>query len=244
MNEQGKSEIEPNCAIEGTLHLEISASLDMGSTELIEEYTGRLIFNRHGGERYLVGKCKYWVARLNEMLEQDIDPSLELDDYNETAIGCELLGEERSWSDAVCKTCPNAVFGDMAILDLLIVNPPFRGKNVGLHWFTMLTRIFGGVGLFVLKPWPLQYSAKYAAWPEVARTKGAKRADTRKLMAYYEKAGFKRVPGTQTMVLDPTVFNPVNLCEDDDGGVTFQVAPEEAEKYRLAFAEKSAVEDL
>lgn len=219
--------------IKGTLYLEVSARLCMDPTELMEKYTGRLILSADGGD-YLVGKTRWWVIRVNEMVDRGIDPMGMLDGEDaDTADFCELfLEDEMEWPKAVCKVCPEAMFGDLAILDRLIVNPPFCGRRVGLYCMEMTMRITGGMSLFALKPYPLQYCPSYAGNPAVARQQRNLAADRRKLIAYYGQTGFRKVPGTSFMVLDPGALNPVVKWEDGEGDVRFERA-EAMEEFRL-----------
>ena len=226
-----------NPTMDGTLYLEVSARLSMDPTELMEKYTGRLLWFAEGGD-YVVGQTRWWVIRVNEMIDRRLSPCLMLDGEDaDTAAFCELfLEDDWEWPKAIRQVCPEPMFGDLAILDRLIVNPPFRGKKVGLHCMEMTMRITGGMGLFALYPMPLQHHPQYAK--EVAMKKTTKRADLRKLIAYYEQAGFRQVPGSKFMVLDPRMLNPAIEWEDSGGDVTFERTTA-MEQYRL----KSNVED-
>jgi hypothetical protein len=218
--------------MEGTLYLEMSSRLCMDPTELMEKHTGRLIWSADDGD-YVLGKTRWWVIRVNEMIDKELSPCHMLDGEDaDTAAFCELfLEDEMEWPREVRRVCPEAIFGDLAILDRLIVNPPFRGKKVGLHCMEMTMRITGGMGLFALYPMPLQHHPHYAK--EVAMRKTTKRSDLKKLIAYYEQAGFRKVPRSKFMVLDPRTLNPIIQWDDGEGDIAFE-RTEAMEAFRLA----------
>ena len=222
---------EASAVLEGMLYLEVSARLYVDPTELMEKYTGRLILET-GDEDYLVGKTQWWIVRVNEMLCKGQDLFMMMDGEDEaTSEIVRLLGEDfQDWSQGVYKLFPDIMFGDVTVLDRVVVNPPFRGKNIGLHGIEMIMRITGGMELFVLKPFPLQHSHRFVGNPTVAKEKSSLEADRGKLITYYQKSGFKRVPGTDLLALDPRVITPnprwegrpgeVNFCTNGgDGGV-------------------------
>jgi hypothetical protein len=219
--------------VQGTLYLEVSARLCMDPRELVEKYHGRLVMSAGSGD-CVAGKTQYWVVRVQDMLERGIDPVAAMDwEDNDTAAFCRLFADSREdWSKAVYSAHPDAMFGDLAILDRLIVNPPFRGKKIGLHCIEMMRRIIGGMGLFVLNPVPLQHNAGYANDPSVAREAKDKVADRRKLMAYYEVAGFRKVPGTELMALDPRTLKRAIPWMDEEGDIRLP-STEAMELYRV-----------
>jgi len=219
--------------IKGTLYLEVLARLCMDPTELMETYIGRLVWNVRDGE-YVVGMTRWWVIRINEMADRRMNLFMMLDgeDADTADFGELVLEEGWEWPEAVLRVCPDALFGDLAILDRLVVYAPFRGKRVGLHCIEMTMRITGGMGLFALKPFPLQYSPCYEGRTDLAHEKSNLGADRKKLFSYYAQAGFKRVPRSKFMVFDPRETPPHMKWEDGEGDVAFE-RTEEMEQYRL-----------
>jgi hypothetical protein len=220
--------------IEGTLYLELAARFAMEPAERMISCKGRITLDTEDGV-YRVGWVKYYVVRVFDMLAGRSNPVLELDgESGDTADYCEFFNEELDgWSKEVLEVWPYAQFGDMVILDRLVICPPFRGAEIGLLCLGTLTRVISGARLFVMRPMPLQYISEYAEDPDVARAKGRKAADVRKLMAYYATAGFREIPRTGRMAFDPAMTGPMDTRGDSWADVTLKRRPE-MEKYRIA----------
>lgn len=230
MNEQ---KVEPGARVRGTLYLELSGRLCMDPTEVMETYTGRLIWTG-GGRDYVVGKTRWWVIRVNEMINRQMDPFMAVDgeDADTAEFGELFLEDDWEWPEPVRRVCPEALFGDVAILDRLVVYAPFRGRDVGLHCIEMTMRITGGMGLFALKPFPLQHCPCYSGRGDLAHGKSSLAADRNKLFTYYARAGFKKVRGSKFMVLDPRVEMPDIKWADGEGDIVFDWS-EAMEQHRL-----------
>jgi len=109
-----------------------------------------------------------------------------------------------------------AAYGDdyqwnpnLLILDRLIVYPKYRGHGVGLLALrALIHRLRVGVGLIAMKPYPLQYEAKFLCESNADERKRMELANfqlpqpkaTAKLRKYYGRLGFKMVPRTEYMV--------------------------------------------
>ena len=93
-------------------------------------------------------------------------------------------------------------------------------------------QIIGGVTLFVMRPMPLQYVPAYAMIPEVAKASGDQAADVRKLVDYYKRVGFREIPGSGQMVLDPTMINPFDQRQDLHASLKIKRTPALVD-YRL-----------
>jgi GNAT superfamily N-acetyltransferase len=226
--------------IEGTLYLELAARFAMEPAEQMIAYEGQIVMDTDE-DSYRVGWVKYYEVRVFAMLAGGSNPVWELDgESGDTADYCEFFnGDLDGWSAEVLGVWPNAEFGDMMILDRLVVYPPFRGAEIGLLCLGTLTRLIGGARLFVMRPMPLQYVGAYAKDRDVAKAARHKAADVRKLMSYYTKAGFREIPRTGLMALDPTMIGPMDKRGDSWASVTLKRTAA-MEKYRLAAAEESA----
>ena len=209
--------------IEGTLYLELAARFAMEPAERMIAYEGRIVMDTDGGA-YRVGWVKFYVVRVFDMLAGGSNPVWELDgESGDTADYCEFFNADLDgWSAEVLGVWPDAEFGEMVILDRLVVCPPFRGAEIGLLCLGTLTRVIGGARLFVMRPMPLQYVGTYAKDRDVAKAARHKAADVRKLMAYYTKAGFREIPGTGRMALDPTMTGPMDKRDDSWASVTLK----------------------
>jgi len=98
---------------------------------------------------------------------------------------------------------------NLLILDRLIVYPEHRGHGVGLLALrALIQRLRIGVGLIAMKPYPLQYEAKFLDESDADERKRLGLDDfklpqpkaTAKLKKYYGRLGFKAVPRTEYMV--------------------------------------------
>jgi GNAT superfamily N-acetyltransferase len=225
--------------VEGTLYLEISARFAMEPAERMIAYDGRIVLDTEEGA-YRVGWVKYYVVRVFDMLGSGSNPAWELDgESGDTADYYEFFNEGLDgWSDEVLGVWPEAEFGELVILDRLVVYPPFRGNEIGLLCLGTLTRLVGEARLFVMRPMPLQYIEAYAKDGDVAKAAGHKAADLRKLMVYYAEAGFREVPGTGRMALDPTMIGPMDKRGDSWAEVTLKRTAA-MERYRLVGQEES-----
>lgn len=101
---------------------------------------------------------------------------------------------------------------NLLIIDRLVISPQYRGKGLGLHTLAGLVREFSrGCGLVAMKPFPLQYEGGNSADDgsdeframRLDLFRGSLEEARRKLVKYYSRAGFARVPRTDFMVLDP-----------------------------------------
>ena len=234
MNAENK---ELGAVAEGTLYLEISARFAMEPAERMIAYKGRIVLDTEAGA-YQVGWVKYYVVRVFEMLDSGSNPRWELDgESGDTADYCEFFNEELDdWSKEVLRVWPEAEFGDLVVLDRLVVYPPFRGAEIGLLCLGTLTRLVSGARLFAMRPMPLQYIKAYAKDRDVAKPRGHKAADVQKLMVYYTRAGFREVRKTGLMALDPTMIGPMHKRGDSWADVTLSRTTA-MEEYRLAGTE-------
>jgi hypothetical protein len=109
-------------------------------------------------------------------------------------------------------------FADILSLDLLVldraeIEPPHRKHGLGLLAISRTIDVFGAnCALVAMKPFPLQF-AQYldSGWraPEGVQDPTAEfRIARQKLCRYWERAGFKRVSGTQFWALCPGVGRP------------------------------------
>lgn len=219
--------------LDGDVYLRLAARMALDPSECIIAHTGRLIWEADDGE-YLAGRLKYYLVRVGAMLGRGVDPVWELDGVSaDTAEYVELFNENRDgWSEAVERVWPETTFGDMVIFDRLIVCPPFRGQELGLKCLHLLMQIIGGVTLFVMRPMPLQYVPAYAMIPEVAKASGDQAADVRKLVDYYKRVGFREIPGSGQMILDPTMINAFDQRQDLHASLKIKRTPALAD-YRL-----------
>lgn len=103
---------------------------------------------------------------------------------------------------------------NLLLLDRLVIYPEFRGKGLGLHAIrALIQRLRQGVGLVALKPFPLQFEVK-ASESTGYRKKGLhlfslpEAEARRKLVEHYAKLGFREVPDTEFMVLNPEAKLP------------------------------------
>ena len=128
--------------IEGTLFFELAARFAMEPAERMIAYQGRITMDTEEGS-YRVGWLQYYTVRVFDILAGGANPVWELDgESGDTADCCEFFnGDLDGWSAEVLGVWPDAQFGDMVILDRLVVYPPFRGAEIGLLCLGTLTRL-------------------------------------------------------------------------------------------------------
>lgn len=222
--------------VDGALHLELKLDHPLDPTEVIEEYEGKLVLRSAEGS-YSVGEVRYYIARMEHMADQGISAFDALDDLCQDT--CDFLPlitdreEDKPWSRVVYGACPEAGFGDLLVLSHLLVNPPFRGKRLGLHCVELVLRIAArGVSLVALRTEPSEYNMP----PAMAEMNARERTEIRgRLISYFEKVGFKLLWGDEFMVLDPQETDSQGRIvewEGDRGQACFKWA-EEMEKYRI-----------
>lgn len=95
------------------------------------------------------------------------------------------------------------------IIDRLEILPAYRGRKYGLQAMRAMTRCLGtGCRFVALKPFPLQFEAgrkrnhEWLQSMEMAAFEQKERPATSKLIQYYGRLGFRRVPRTPLMILD------------------------------------------
>jgi hypothetical protein len=225
--------------VRGAVHLELSVDKPLDPGELIEEYNGQLVL--HGGRgSYTVGEGHYYVVRVNEMMDQGISPFMEMEALcQDTCDFCPLLTETEGadrWTRVVYGAFPEVEFGELLLLNRVVVNPPFRGKKLGLHFVELVLRITGGMRLVALRPDPVWTEAGCDKEPAGAGSDWEKRKARGKLMGYFSRLGFKVLWGDDFMVLDPREMRSAKAGADwkDKGGQASFRWTEEVEKYRLA----------
>lgn len=111
---------------------------------------------------------------------------------------------------------------NVLIIERLILQPQFRGQDLGLAAMRgLILCARGGAGLVLIKPFPLQFEGGYDPKAEEFVRQGYAslpkdhRLSTAKLCRHYARLGFKRVPKTPFMVRDaqlklPTVSELLN----------------------------------
>jgi hypothetical protein len=126
------------------------------------------------------------------------------------------------FSNAVEIISEGAIDGfNLLILDRVEILPEFRGKLAGLKVLRhMMVRFSAGAGLIALKAFPLQFECEPSAESEKAwRTKldltgfeHDEELSKDKLQSYYERLGFKKLPGSAFMIF-PTGWQIPSLDE-------------------------------
>jgi hypothetical protein len=212
--------------MDGTLLLEITTEFPMEPASCVISYVGKISLSTGEGT-YDVGSVSYHHVLMFDMLASGADPFFELDGLSEeTSDFCEFIDDDRNgWSQKVLTALPYAEFGDLVVIGQLVVYPPFRGLDIGLLCLGTLVRLIKGAALFALRPKPLQYTDILRGDPRLAKKAGNKRVHVRKLMAYYARGGFKEIPGTGRMALDPSVKGPMDERGDSWAHVTLTWSP-------------------
>lgn len=184
----------------------------------IHRYKGKIIDCDNNEERK-AGKFSARVIDVRGAMFDGCD-IFDVFDSEGGAMSCYENLYESDTEDFNEKTRDVAFGGDypwnpnILILDYLLVRPEFRGKGLGLHTIrALIQRLRQGVGLVALKPFPLQFEIGAVESPEY-RKKGlhlfrlAEEQARRKLLEHYALLGFREVPDTGYMVLNPETKLP------------------------------------
>jgi len=184
----------------------------------IHQYKGKIIDCDDNEERK-AGKFSARVIDVRGSMFDGYD-IFDVFDSDSGAMSCYENLYESDTEDFNEKTRLVAFGGDypwnpnILILERLVIAPEFRGKGLGLQAIrALIRRLRQGVGLVALKPFPLQFEAG-ASESKGYRAKGLhlfKLRETearKKLVEYYARLGFREVPDTEFMVLNPEAKLP------------------------------------
>jgi len=145
-----------------------------------------------------VGRAELFSARVQDGLEAG-QPLFSLCDYAQATYDC---GEAifdfnlEEFRPKICRLFNNIPPTlNFLLIHRMEIEPEYRGKGVGLVVLLKVIKKWGrGCALAVIKPFPLQYEDTEGREKELRR-------DRRKLINYYSKLGFVRIPGTEFYAL-------------------------------------------
>jgi len=117
------------------------------------------------------------------------------------------------YRERIRRQFPDILPLDLLILDRAEIEPAFRKRGLGLLAISRAIDLFGeNCGLVAMKPFPLQFGGyRDSGWraPEGVPDPVAEfRIARQKLRRYWERAGFKRVDGTEYWALCPGAGRP------------------------------------
>ena len=199
---------------------------DIEPSRFIHQLNGRVQIFFLGGTRKLdVGTFSVLVVDLETAINEGEEPFHVFDSDSKTAPYYGPLYLQRSWSGADFRaSVTRAVCGDeslwrpnLLILERLAVYPEHRGQGVGLLAIRgLIERFRMGIGLIVMKPFPLQFESEPTSPKDVETRRrlgldgfrmGYKPA-LAKLRSYYATLGFRCIPRTSLMGLAPENYIP------------------------------------
>ncbi len=199
-----------DCAF--TIEFTSSTSVENEVENFLTEIEGRIICHSEN-EVAPVGTLRAFYADLEGAIDHGEHPYDVLDVEHATELYYSALYDARSGG---FKESVRNLFGDevfyinLLILDRLEILPEYRGKSLGLACLYRCVQQYGhGCGLAALKPFPLQFEAIYKPdeWRQrlLLQAFGTdQKACARKLVKYYQRLGFVKVPRTEVMALDPS----------------------------------------
>ncbi len=180
------------------------------------EWQGDVLIQDEAGDETVIGHfCATYFDVDGAVTEADSVFDL-FDAHAATAEYLVLYDDEQiRFTDAVFKVASGLgtlFYKNLLALDRLIIEPEYRGKGRGLVALRGLIHLLrAGAGLIVMKPFPLQREAHFKSRDNRAERErlqldtfpGNYRTAVAALRRYYSRLGFKRLPGTDFMVLDP-----------------------------------------
>ena len=186
-------------------------------------WDGYIYLQPEVGNGHRIGTFKVIYINITGAMNQGLPPFDVFDTHQATCDYLALYDENYNYSQKVINLASIDEFQfnpNLLILDRLVIYPKYRGNNLGLQALsTLILRFKAGAGLIAIKPFPLQMESHFQAIENAAARLRLKlddfptnqRTATNKLRTYYAKLGFKHVPKTDYMVLNPE--KPVNdIC--------------------------------
>ena len=119
-----------------------------------------------------------------------------------------LLYKNGFFKDKISKQMGDIVDNNLFLIQKIEINPKFRGNNYGLAAAIRIMQQFAhGVGLVVLKPFPLQFeNGKHDILSEKQKYKSFSNEEKvafSKITKYWEKIGFQRISNSKIWGLNP-----------------------------------------
>lgn len=119
-----------------------------------------------------------------------------------------LLYKNGFFKDKISKQMGDIVDNNLFIIQKIEINPKFRGKNYGLAAAIRIIQQFAhGVGLVVLKPFPLQFeNGKHNIMSKKQKYKSfsiEEKIAFSKIRMYWERIGFQRIGNSEIWGLNP-----------------------------------------
>jgi hypothetical protein len=188
-------------------------------SRFIQKMNGRVELSLEDDSRRLtIGHFSIVLVDVESAINERVHPFDVFDSDSTTAPYYGQLFRQHSWSGADFRTpVLKALFGaeepwrpNLLILDRVTVFPEHRGNGAGLLAIRgLIERFRMGIGLIVMKPFPLQFESESTSDPErEARSRlgldqfgiGYDKAMA-KLHSYYATLGFRTIPRTRLMGL-------------------------------------------
>ena len=172
-----------------------------------------LSLNEEGAES-LIGKLRAFYADLDGASNVGLDPYYILDLLAATAPFYHSLFDAKTndFKRSVYRVASNDIINlNLLILDRLEILPEYRGKGLGLAClYRCIQQYWHGCALVTLKCFPLQFEND----EDDVRDEWQKRMNLgrlgkdhdicrSKLEKYYQRLGFKKVRGTEIMIMNP-----------------------------------------
>jgi hypothetical protein len=182
------------------------------SSEFIQQVTGEIRESQSG---HSVGRIHATLVQVGRAADAGEDLFDVMDGVSE-----ELVGYHHTFFKSGCWEYRDSIREqfEIALLDLLIIQlveiePEFRGQRIGLLAISKVVDIFGeNCGLVAIKPFPLQFSnfrdSGRCSPNEMDAAEIAFQRATQKLRRYWDRAGFRRVCGTDYSALSPALRRP------------------------------------
>jgi GNAT superfamily N-acetyltransferase len=180
-------------------------------TDYVYENRGDLIDVGEGGDRIAVGKFGCYYMDIDRALNDGMPACDVFDAYASTIVFYDKIFDAKTeeYSSRIEKLCHGTPLNrNVLILDRLEILPKYRGKKLGLEVLRHMIQRFGaGAGLVALKAFPLQFEAqgsrdetdKWRSQLNLSKFKLDEKIATTKLITYYTKLGFERLPRTKFM---------------------------------------------
>lgn len=168
--------------------------------EFVYGASGKIIGTDDEDQDFVVGGFEIAFVDINRALRADVHPFDVMDGHSDRMAEIySALFNNVELKRKVRELLGIAEWGsNLLVLDRIELEPTYRGKGIGPQVIeTLIDRFSPGAVAVALKPFPLQFEATREN--RGARPKKGERTATKKLRAYYERLGFRRIGKANVM---------------------------------------------
>jgi hypothetical protein len=207
------------CVSDFSISFQSRTDLDLEEMSFVHSVTGEILCSPtdEDEDEVVVGELALSYINMADAMENGYDPYLFLDVDGSLAELTPLYNSDGEFSKRVQRIVKKEVFSlNTLVIDRLEILPNYRGQKLGLQCIHRCMQLFAhDQALVTLRCVPLQFrrseSARRDEWiTQLRLDKFDAQRDVcqAKLEKYFQQLGFKKVPKTNLMVLNPALRQP------------------------------------